>query len=159
MRRPHHVSDTANGASASGWPRSRSCSPTIGLCSSPPRLRPGGAEPHGSQRLRLTSGDRGANGGGGRAQGSLERFVLSSQLRASLASSRAASPQAAGSFDAGPGAAAPPTAARTLLAALLPPGAAAEKERRDLHEYLAFSRRLGLFVLWREHARVARAMR
>jgi hypothetical protein len=50
-------------------------------------------------------------------------------------------------------------ASGTLLAALLPPGAAAEKQRQDAKEYATFARRLPLFALWREHMVTAQTLR
>jgi hypothetical protein len=46
-----------------------------------------------------------------------------------------------------------------LLTALLPPAAAAEREQQALSEYVAFTRQLGLFKLWRKHAKASHALR
>jgi hypothetical protein len=156
--------------------RSRSCSPSMGLRSPQQHLAAAGDQHQrlgqrgwGWQRRSLDAAPDAA-GFADRRSTSPERYVLAplctSQVKAAAALRSSGGRLSAGGDRPGAadaeesGAASPPPAGQCmLLSALLPPEAAAERMAKDAASYLAFKQRLGLFALWKEHARAAQDIR
>ena len=161
MARPMGCADAADrGDAAADWawrPRSRSCSPTLG--GRPPqrhetasRLQQQQQQQQQRRWQRYDQHQARHPGGGASAasgRGSPERCVLAS---------RCGAPRLAPTVTASGGSGVAASGQGLVLSALLPFGAAEERQRRELAEYVAFTRRLRLFALWREHAQAAQGI-
>lgn len=154
--RPHSASPSARstlrgaaaavGAEATWRARSRSCSPTLGGGRASAQLR-AASRFEGYQQQQQQQPWGGAATAESR-RSSPEGFVLAPRCGTQQ--------EAADATSSGAGVTA--TGQGRVLTALLPLGAAEERQRRDLAEYVAFTWRMGLFKLWREHAQAAQGI-